>query len=168
MVALNRNLFQNCYFVSPFDNSITAFLMTQKLVDSKNQEMQKIISLSLILHYVHYCHPNYKNISSRYKFMCGCECCISAKNINSSLLSCCDRYLEKNARIKSKILKIEGPVKKQTAYMKHIKLRSYHMGVIFTRKHLTWKRQQCVRIYSQIMNYHTENVSCNIVINVQA
>ena len=36
-----------------------------------------------------------KQMSARYKVMCGCECCISAKNIHSSLLSWHDRYLEK-------------------------------------------------------------------------
>ena len=36
-----------------------------------------------------------KQMSSRYKFMCGCECCIYSKSIHSSLLSWCDRYLEK-------------------------------------------------------------------------
>ena len=27
--------------------------------------------------------------------MCGCECCVSAKSIHSSLISWCDRYLKK-------------------------------------------------------------------------
>ena len=31
---------------------------------------------------------------ARYEIMCGCECCISAKSIHSSLLSWRDRYLE--------------------------------------------------------------------------
>ena len=38
--------------------------------------------------------PQLKQISARYKIMCGCECCISAKSIHSSLLSWCDRYLK--------------------------------------------------------------------------
>ena len=36
-----------------------------------------------------------KQMSARYKVMCGCECCISAKSIHSSLLYWCDRYLKK-------------------------------------------------------------------------
>ena len=36
--------------------------------------------------------------SSRYKVMCGCECCVFAKIINSSLLSWRDSYF-KNSRI---------------------------------------------------------------------
>ena len=39
-------------------------------------------------------------MSARYKVVCGCECCIYAKSIHSSLLSWCDRYLKK---IKDKI-----------------------------------------------------------------
>ena len=31
--------------------------------------------------------PLSKKMSARYKVMCGCECCISAKSIHSSLLS---------------------------------------------------------------------------------
>ena len=36
-----------------------------------------------------------KQMSARYKIMCGCECCISAKSIHSSLLSWRDRYLKR-------------------------------------------------------------------------
>ena len=79
--------------------------------------MQMIISLSVIIHYINYCHPNKK--SSRYKVMCGCECCISEKSIHSSLLSWRDWYFKK-PRIKAKILKTEGLGKKKIAYMKNI------------------------------------------------
>ena len=34
-------------------------------------------------------------MSAQYKFVCGCECCISAKNIHSSLIYWRDRYLKK-------------------------------------------------------------------------
>ena len=34
-------------------------------------------------------------MSARYKIMCGCECCIYAKSMHSSLLSRSDRYLKK-------------------------------------------------------------------------
>ena len=34
-------------------------------------------------------------MSARYKVMCGCEYCIYAKSIHSSLLSWCDNYLKK-------------------------------------------------------------------------
>ena len=38
--------------------------------------------------------PQLKKTSARYKVMCGCECCIYAKSIHSSLLSWRDRYLK--------------------------------------------------------------------------
>ena len=40
--------------------------------------------------------PQLKKMSALYKVMCGCECCISAKSIHSSLLSWSDRYLKKH------------------------------------------------------------------------
>ena len=39
--------------------------------------------------------PQLKQIYARYKIMCGCKCCISAKIINSSFLSWCYRHLKK-------------------------------------------------------------------------
>ena len=39
--------------------------------------------------------PQLKQMSARYKIICGCECCISAKSIHSSFLSWRDRWLEK-------------------------------------------------------------------------
>ena len=65
--------------------------------------------------------PQLKKISACYKVMCGCECCIYDQSIHSSLLSWSDRYL-KNSKIKSKIIKAEGLVKKHIIYMKHIKI----------------------------------------------
>ena len=53
------------------------------------------------------------------------------------------------------------------AYMKHIKIRSCHMGIIFTPTHMTRQRQQCVRIHSQVMHYQTGNVSWDVVPNFQ-
>ena len=42
------------------------------------------------------------------------------------------------------------------------------MGVIFTPKHMTWQRKKIVHTHSQIMRYHTVNVYCDVVPNVQA
>ena len=39
------------------------------------------------------------------------------------------------------------------------------MGVVFTPKHITWQRKQCVLTHSMIMRYHTENVYWNVVPN---
>ena len=33
---------------------------------------------------------------------------------------------------------------------------------------MTWQRQQCGYTHSDIMRYHTENVYCDVVPNVQA
>ena len=66
--------------------------------------------------------PQLKQMSACYKIMCGCECCIYAKSINSSLISWRDRYL-KNSRIKAKILKAEGLVRNHIKYIQHIKIQ---------------------------------------------
>ena len=166
MVILNRNLFQNCYCRCLSEKFITILLAPQNMVDSKKQDMKMIISLSMILHYVHYFHPNIK-ISSRYKVMCGCECCIYVKITHSSLLSWRDCYLEK-LRISAKMLKTKGLGEKKIAYMKHIIIQSCHMGVIFTPNHMTCKSQECVYTHSQIMRYHTGNMYCDVVPNFQA
>ena len=39
--------------------------------------------------------PQLKQMSARYKIMCGCECCIYDKIMHSSLLSWRDKYLKK-------------------------------------------------------------------------
>ena len=75
--------------------------------------------------------------------------------------------IKKHSRIKSKMLKTEGLGKNQIAYIKHIKIWSCHVGIIFTPKHLIWQGQQCVRIQSQIMHYHTINLPCDVVPNVK-
>ena len=65
--------------------------------------------------------PQLKQISERYKVMCGCKCFISTKIIHSSLLSWHDRYF-KNLNIKAKMLKTDVLLKKHTTYMKHIEI----------------------------------------------
>ena len=59
------------------------------------------------------------------------------------------------------MLKTEGLGENQIAYMEHIKIRSCHMSFIFIPKRLIWKSRQCAHIHSQIMHYHTGNVSKN-------
>ena len=44
----------------------------------------------------------------------------------------------KNSNIKSNIFKTEGLMKNKTVYMKHIKIHSCHMGVIFMPKYMMW------------------------------
>ena len=66
--------------------------------------------------------PQLKQMSACYKIMCGCEFFIYAKSIHSSLLSWRDRYLKKS-RIKAKMLKAEGLVRKHITYIQHIKIQ---------------------------------------------
>ena len=66
--------------------------------------------------------PQLKQMAARYKIMCGCECCISAKSIHSSFLSWRYRYL-KNSNIKAKMLKAEDLVKNHITYMNPIKIQ---------------------------------------------
>ena len=80
--------------------------------------------------------PQLKQMSELYKVMCGCECCIYAKIIHSSLLSWRDRYLKKS-KIKAKMLKTEGLAKNKIAYMNHMKY-----------SHATWTAYLC-----QIIGY---------------
>ena len=63
MVTLDHILFQNCYCMCLFNNSKAALLLTQSMVDSKRQEMQRIISLSVILNYPNYFHSKFKNVN---------------------------------------------------------------------------------------------------------
>ena len=79
--------------------------------------------------------PQLKQMSARYKVMCGCEYFISAKSIHSSLIFWHDRYL-KNSKIRSKIIKAEGLVKNKITYMKHIKY-----------SHATWTLYLCKNIW---------------------
>ena len=72
----------------------------------------------------------------------------------------------KNSNTKSKMLKIQGLVKKKITYMKQIKIQWFHMDVIFMPKHLIWRRIQGVYIPSLIMHSHTGNVYCGVVLTV--
>ena len=74
----------------------------------------------------------------------------------------------KNSRISDKILKTEGMGENKIAYMKHIKIQSCHMGVIFTPNNMTQQRQKCVHTHSHIMRYHTGNLYFGVVPDVQS
>ena len=62
------------------------------LKDARDEDCEIIISDSTLRSLL---PPQLKKNSARYKIMCGCEYCISAKSIHSSLLSWRDRYLKK-------------------------------------------------------------------------
>ena len=62
------------------------------LKDARDEDGEIIISDSTLCALL---RSQLKQMSARYKIMCGCECCISAKSIYSSFLSWRDRYLKK-------------------------------------------------------------------------
>ena len=65
------------------------------LKDARDEDGKIIISDSTLRSLL---PPQLKQMSARYKIMCGCECYIYAKRIHSSLLYWRDSYL-KNSRI---------------------------------------------------------------------
>ena len=78
--------------VRELDNSLVSDPNYSGMKDARDENGKIIISdstLRLLL------PPKLNQISARYKIMCGCECCISAKSIHSSFLSWRDRYLKK-------------------------------------------------------------------------
>ena len=62
------------------------------LKDARDEDGKIIISDSTLRSLL---PPKLKQMSARYKIMCGCEFFIPAKSIHSSLLSWCDRHLKK-------------------------------------------------------------------------
>ena len=73
-------------------NSIVSDPNDGVIKDARYEYGKIIISdstLSLLL------PPQLKQMSARYKIMCGCECCISDKSIHSSFISWRDGYLKK-------------------------------------------------------------------------
>ena len=99
--------------------------------------------------------------------MCGCECCIYAKSVHSSLLSWRYRYLEKlkdliqnaqNRRSGGKVNCIYETYKNTfMPHRRHINAKSYDMA----------KAKMCAN-HSLIMRYHPGNVYCDVVPNVLA
>ena len=78
--------------VRELHNSLVSDPNDGGLKDARDEDGKIIISnstLRLLL------PPQLKQISARYKIMCGCECCIYTKSIHSSLLSWRDRHLKK-------------------------------------------------------------------------
>ena len=125
-----------------------------------------IISLSVVLHYIHYCHPNLKNVVNIQGHVCLQTLCICQKY--TSIITVMAIYLfrkTQGSQPKCSEQKVWGKIK--FTYMKHIKIQSWHMGVIFTPKHMTRQRETCVHTHSQITRYNTGNVYCNVVPNVQ-
>ena len=92
--------------------------------------------------------------------MCGYKFCISDKRIHSSLLSWRDRYFEK---FKDQIQNVQN--RSSGGKSNHI-YETYKNTFMPHGHHI--QRQRCVNIHSQIINYHTGNLYCDVVPNVQA
>ena len=78
--------------VRELHNSLVSYPNDGGLKDARDEDGKIIISDSTLRSLL---PPQVKQMSAHYKIMCGCECCISAKSIHSSLLSWRDRYLKK-------------------------------------------------------------------------
>ena len=85
---LNRNL------VSDIDNG--------GLKESRDEDNNIIISDSTLSSLL---SPQFKIMSSRYKVMCSCKCCISSKSMHLPLLSWRVLYLKKTQGLQPKFSK---------------------------------------------------------------
>ena len=79
-------------FVRELHNSLVSDPNDGCLKDDSDEENNIIISDSTLHSLL---SPQLKQMSARYKVMCGCECCIYYKSTHSSLLYWRDRYLKK-------------------------------------------------------------------------
>ena len=75
----------------------------------------------------------------------------------------CGIFIWINSNINVKIHKPEGLLKCLIAYFRHNNM-SYHMGAIFTKRHLPRLCQQCVHIYHPKIHLHTVNLCCVFMI----
>ena len=78
--------------VRKLHNSLVSDTNYGGLKDARDGDGKIIISDSTLRSLL---PPQLKQMSARYKIMCGCECFIYAKSIHSSLLYWRDRYLKK-------------------------------------------------------------------------
>ena len=70
--------------VRELHNSLVSDPTDGGLKDARDEDDKIIIGNSTLRSLL---PPQLKQMSARYKIMCGCECCISAKSMHSSLLS---------------------------------------------------------------------------------
>ena len=105
--------------VRQIHNSLVSDTNDGGLKDARNEDGKIIISDSTLRSLL---PPQLKQMSTRYNIMCGCEFCISAKSIHSSLISWRDRYLKK-IKDKAIMLKGEGLVRNLIKYIQHIKIQ---------------------------------------------
>ena len=80
-------------FVLELHNIMVSPPEEDSLKEEKDSKNNIIISESILRKILSFL---LNKMYARYKFTCGCECCISTRSIHSYLLSCQFRYLEKN------------------------------------------------------------------------
>ena len=100
-----------------------------------------------------------KNMSPWWKFMCGCEFCISGKSIHSYLFLWLYCYL-KILNTKSTIFITEGLVKWSVMFLKYVRMMWYRMFIIYTKHPMTWLWLKISLNHSPKMHYLTGNVRC--------
>ena len=101
--------------------------------------------------------PQLKNMTSLYKVMCGCGCCISSKRTHSSFLPWYEYFLKK---LKDQICNVQN---RSSGEMEHCLFEIYkimpcHMEIICFKQHLTFQWQQCVHIHNKTTHYHIVDV----------
>ena len=86
--------------------------------------------------------PKLKNMTSQYKVICGCDCCIYIKIIHSSLLSWRERFIK---TLKYKICNAKNVRSGEMAgrLFGINKILLYHMEIISFRNHLKlgWQKK---------------------------
>ena len=96
--------------------------------------------------------PQLNNMTVQYNVICGCECCISSKSINSYLSPWRDCFL-KILKIKVIMHKTEGLVKWKILFLRPKNIMACPMEVIAIKQHQTQIWLKCVHIYHPYMNY---------------
>ena len=129
-------------------------------MDLNNQEMQTIISSYMIQPYIILSHPNSKKRTSRYKVICGCECCISAKSI-IIIMALLPKYQSFNTQ-KRRSDEMDNHV------FETYKILSCNMVSICSKQHPVCLRKQCNHVHHQNIHYYNGNVFCSAVNKVHA
>ena len=161
----HRSYFQSCYCRYQSESCIISRWLQYRRYELNRQEKNGniIISDTKLRNIL---PPKVKNTTYRYKVMCGCECCITAKSLHSYLLTWNGRHM-KHLKEKSKTRKTGGLENYQVVSMKHIKMQWNCMADTFIVLLYIWLWQKCVLASQKIMDYHTGNLYYDVVRNDQ-
>ena len=106
------------------------------------------------------------NMTSQYKVMCGSECCISSKSINSSLLSWPD-YCLKQLKDKSHNAQNISSGEISRSILETYKNSVQHHSCNIFNTTADMIMEKCLPVLLNIMFYHTGNVCYVVVISDQ-